>query len=49
MSKKDFFDYYYNLRKFRDENSFTLDIFKMARIDRELERLEEYLTKSPFN
>jgi len=50
MSFKDIIDYYYNLRKFREENSSSLDVIKKARIDRELYNLENIMEmKTPFN
>jgi hypothetical protein len=50
MSFKAIVDYYYNLRKFREENEPSLDLIKRAKIDRELFRLENLLeTKTPFN
>lgn len=50
MSFKAIVDYYYNLRKFREENSSSLDVIKKAKIDRELYHLENLMeSKTPFN
>ncbi|CAB4127936.1 hypothetical protein UFOVP105_4 [uncultured Caudovirales phage] len=50
MSFKSIVDYYYNFRKFKEENEPSLDVVKIAKIERELFRLENLLeTKTPFN
>lgn len=48
MTFEDVLNYYYALRKFREENAYSLPFMKLCKIDKELQELVENLkAKSP--